>query len=281
MRSSEHFPQNLGRLLAPTLPLRPFPFGGPWGFRLCGSANHVAHGLPGSARASPPLRMSTLENRTRPCPCSNKARSNAPSRNTRALQRASCGLALLFTFFRRRRKKLAVLFRSAPLRVWLPSQGFSLARAREFVSSLNALGLLPTELFSSKASRRCFHSALPLLSFLPKPVGPRAGISAVSSAFEAAFLIAPEGLVRVGSAALLGFRAPFAFFPPRGCCEPFQASQPFPSQPFTSYLLAEAEARVLRDFPSRRTGISRYRAPTNPAFQTARPCRLFKVCSSR
>jgi len=225
--------------------------------------------------------MSTLESRTRPCPCSNKARSNAPSRNTRALQHHSCGLALLVTFFRRRRMKLAGLFRSAPLRVWLPSQGFSLARAREFVSSLNALGLLPTELFSSKTSRRCFHTPLPLLSFPPKPSRPRAGIPAVSSAFKAAFLVAPEGLVRVGSAALLGFRAPFGFFPPRGRRKLVTVTHLFPPQPFSSYPLTGVEQRVPGDFPTRRTGISHHRAPANPAFLTVRPCRLFKVCSSR
>jgi hypothetical protein len=87
-----------------------------------------------------------------------------------------------------------------------PLDGVSHQNPRKPLSAPNALGLLPSELFSSPGIDKMFPPCLPLLRFSNKPLGLLPALQRLPPPGKAVLLSALEGLVRVGGFALLGFR---------------------------------------------------------------------------
>lgn len=182
-----------------------------------------------------------------PCPCSTKAKSLCPSPK---LTRPSAFMRTRNPSSHRcrRLKEVGLSLRSHPPRVWLPSRGFSSLVPRKPLSAPNALGLLPSELSSTRESKKRF----PLSSFVPAlfsktfPALHRRSDDFLLTDSHSPSLL-PEGLAQVGGAALLGFLTYQALSPsiPQKKASPFLL---LPSRPFSISSLTRRTSITLRVF---------------------------------
>lgn len=98
-----------------------------------------------------------------------------------------------------------MLSRSFPLRVWLPSRGFSLLNPWKPFSASHALGLFPSKLFSTGEWKKKFpfSSFVLALFYQPFPAWYRRFDDFTLTDSRSPHLL-PEGLAQVGAVALLG-----------------------------------------------------------------------------
>jgi hypothetical protein len=150
-----------------------------------------------------------------------------------------------FHFLRSVQKTLPCLLKVPPLGFGYPSDGVSSLNPGRLLSAPNALGLCPSELFSSKMAQMRSPSLVPLLRLRQtvQPVQPALQRCQLISKAVSPFL-RPGGLARVGTLALLSFLASGALPPLR--MDPRSLSSNLPSRLFPDCNLTITARQDLR-----------------------------------